>query len=180
MAETDSTTNRLPVHTDVRYEHSDISSRNIFALGVGILIGTWLCIWLLYYFFEFLVHYREAAGPAAAVRSQGKVLVPPEPRIQASPPADLHELLSSENAQLHSYGWVDRANGIVSIPIENAIELTAQKGIPPLHSPLKVCDKNSPTWQAGVGGIADPTMICPPKAGTRETGLEGSVEPEPR
>lgn len=149
-------------------------------LGAGTLIATWLCVWLLYYFFEYLVHYREAAGPPAAARAQGKALVPPEPRIQASPPADLHELLSSETAQLNSYGWVNRANGIVSIPIEKAIELTAQRGIPPLHSPLKVCEKDSPTWQAGVGGIADPTMICPPKAGTRETGLQGAVGPEPR
>lgn len=180
MAETDQTTRELPVHPDVRYEHSDISGRNVVWLGAGTLIGAWIFIWLLYYFFQFLVHYREAAGPLPVARAQGQVMLPPEPRIQASPRGDLQELLSSENAELQSYGWVDRKNGIVSIPIDTAIQLTAQRGIPPLHSPLKVCDKDSPTWKAGVGGIADPNMICPPKAGTRETGLQGTVEPEPR
>lgn len=180
MAEIESPSHQLPVHPDVKYEHTDISTQRVVLIGAGVLLGTWFFAWLLYYFFEFLVHYRAEAGPPAAIRAIGKVLEPPAPRLQASPRADLQALRALENAELSSYGWVDRAHGLVSIPIDQAIKLTAQRGIPPLHSPLKVCDKNSPTWLAGVGGIADPNMICPPQAGTRETGLEGHVEPEPR
>jgi len=168
------------VHPDVRYENTDVSSRNVVLLGAGILVGAWLFVWLLYYFFAFLVHYRTEAGPPPAVRAQGRTLLPPEPRIQESPRVDLQELRASEEGQLQHYGWVDRAHGIVSLPIDRAIALTAQRGIPPLKSPLKVCDPMSPVGQAGVGGISDPMAICAPKAGTRETGLEGKVEPEPR
>ena len=32
---------------------------------------------------------------------------------------------------LHHYRWVDRRNGIVSIPIDRAIQLLAQRGVPP-------------------------------------------------
>jgi hypothetical protein len=182
MAETETPSNQLPLHSEVRYEHSDITGRTVVLLGTGILIGTWIFVWLLYYFYAYLMQSRAEAGPPAAERASGKVLVPPEPRIQSSPSSDLRAMRASEDTQLNSYGWVDRPNGIVSIPIESAIQLTAQRGIPPQRSALStnVCAAQSPTWQAGVGGIADPKMLCPPKAGTRETGFEGKVEPEPR
>lgn len=180
MAEIESPINQLPVHPEVRYEHSDVSGRQVVLAAIAILIGTWISAWLLYYFFAFLIHYRDEAGPPPLVRAVGREILPPEPRLQASPSSDLRALRAGEEGQLNNYNWVDRQKGIVSIPIDRAIELTAQRGIPPLKSTLKVCDKNSPTWQAGVGGVADPTMICPPKAGTRNTGFEGKVEPEPR
>jgi hypothetical protein len=182
MAETKVPSSPLPLDPEVGYEHSDISGRPVVTIGIAVLIGSWICAWLLYYFFAYLIHARAEAGPPPAARAAGKALVPPEPRIQVSPSSDMREMLAGENAQRNSYGWVDRQNGVVSIPIDRAIELTVQRGISPQRSAesTNVCAAQSPTWQAGVGGIADPKMLCPPKAGTRETGLEGKVEPEPR
>jgi DNA-binding GntR family transcriptional regulator len=39
-------------------------------------------------------------------------------------------MLAAETAILHSYGWVDRDAGIVRIPIERAIEILAERGLP--------------------------------------------------
>ena len=36
---------------------------------------------------------------------------------------------------LHSYGWVDSAKGIVRIPIDQAIDIVSQKGLPSKPSP---------------------------------------------
>jgi hypothetical protein len=182
MAEIETPSNQLPLHPEVRYEHSDVSGRPVVTIGIAVLIGAWISVWLLYYFFAYLMHTRAEAGPPPAARASGKVLVPPEPRIQISPSTDLREMRAAEDGELKGYGWVDRSNGIMSIPIDRAIQLTAQRGIPPQRSAesTNVCAAQSPTWQAGVGGIADPKMLCPPKAGTRNTGFEGKVEPEPR
>lgn len=182
MAEIETPSNQLPPSPEAGYEHSDISGRPVVAIAVAVLIGAWISAWPLYYFYAYLMHTRAESGPPPAARASGKVPVPPEPRIQASPSADLREMRAGEDAQLNSYGWVDRKNGIVSIPIDRAIELTAQRGIPPQRSAesTNVCAAQSATWQAGVGGIADPKMLCPPKAGSRNTGFEGKVEPEPR
>jgi hypothetical protein len=43
---------------------------------------------------------------------------------------DLHDLREETSAVLHSYRWVDQKNGIVGIPIEEAIKIVAQKGLP--------------------------------------------------
>ncbi len=37
---------------------------------------------------------------------------------------------AAEEKILHSYGWIDQQKGIVRIPIERAMELTAQRGLP--------------------------------------------------
>jgi hypothetical protein len=46
------------------------------------------------------------------------------------PAQDLKETQAAEEALLHSYGWVDRAAGVVHIPIQQAMELLLQRGIP--------------------------------------------------
>ncbi len=56
--------------------------------------------------------------------------IPPEPRLQEHPWEELKEIRARENKILSTYGWQDQKNGIVRIPINRAIDLVAQKGLP--------------------------------------------------
>jgi hypothetical protein len=73
--------------------------------------------------------------------------VPPDPRLQSLPGVPLvgesmpdgedpfmstsfADFQRKQNEALSSYGWVDRQAGIVHIPIDRAIELTLEKGLP--------------------------------------------------
>jgi hypothetical protein len=58
------------------------------------------------------------------------VTLPGEPRFEAQPGSALEQLRASENAQLNSYGWVDQASGTVHIPIQRAMDLVLQRGLP--------------------------------------------------
>ena len=55
----------------------------------------------------------------------------PTPRLQDDDgnqdTADLH---AREDLLLDNYSWVDRSKGTVRIPIERAMELIAQRGLP--------------------------------------------------
>ena len=53
----------------------------------------------------------------------------PAPREQISPRLDLQALRAQEEAELGSYGWVDKKAGVVRIPIERALELASQRGL---------------------------------------------------
>ncbi|MBV9523771.1 MAG: hypothetical protein JO010_13305 [Alphaproteobacteria bacterium] len=53
----------------------------------------------------------------------------PAPRLQIDEQADLGPYRREEEAKLGSYGWVDRAKGIVRIPIEEAMARLARDGI---------------------------------------------------
>ncbi|MEP7071670.1 MAG: hypothetical protein ABI839_04735 [Verrucomicrobiota bacterium] len=54
----------------------------------------------------------------------------PSPRLQAHPAADLAFSKRAREKELHSYGWVDRKAGVARIPIERAMELLLERGLP--------------------------------------------------
>ena len=55
----------------------------------------------------------------------------PTPRIQTDDGnEDVAELHQRENLLLDNYSWVDQSKGTVRIPIERAMEIIAQKGLP--------------------------------------------------
>jgi len=53
-----------------------------------------------------------------------------EPVLQIDPVADLNAYKAEQEKLLSSYGWVDKGAGVARIPIDRAIELTAQQGLP--------------------------------------------------
>ncbi len=55
---------------------------------------------------------------------------PPLPRLQVSPPADLQAFRAREEAELSSYGWINKTAGVVRVPIARAMELVLEKGLP--------------------------------------------------
>ncbi len=113
------------------YEHRDVVFRPIVRAGLGLFaatIGVFVfMLWLFGYFAAREAQLSPAVNPLAG--SYGRQL-PPEPRLQTAPIQDLRQLHAAEDAVLHAYGWVDRGAGTVRIPIERAMELLAQRGLP--------------------------------------------------
>jgi len=56
--------------------------------------------------------------------------VPPEPRLQGNPLDDLRALRAAEDEALRTYAWVDKSAGVVRIPIERAMQLLVERGMP--------------------------------------------------
>jgi hypothetical protein len=54
----------------------------------------------------------------------------PQPQLEENERQELKDVRLAEERTLHSYGWVDEKAGIVRIPIERAMELTAERGLP--------------------------------------------------
>jgi hypothetical protein len=70
--------------------------------------------------------FSDALGDA----NRKMTVLPPGPMLQTDPAADLRAFNAEEQARLNSYGWIDRDKGIVHIPIREAMEEAAAKGIP--------------------------------------------------
>jgi hypothetical protein len=54
----------------------------------------------------------------------------PKPRLEVKGAADLTTFRDAEEADLNSYGWVNRNSGIVRIPIDRAMQLLLERGLP--------------------------------------------------
>lgn len=64
------------------------------------------------------------------ITAEPGVNLPPAPQLESSPAQSLQELRAHEDQVLGSYGWVDQKNGVVRIPIDRAIDLLLQRGLP--------------------------------------------------
>jgi hypothetical protein len=54
----------------------------------------------------------------------------PQPRLQESPSVDTVATLREERARVSSYGWIDQKAGIARIPVDRAMDILVQKGLP--------------------------------------------------
>jgi hypothetical protein len=121
----------------VAHERKDVNVFQISAFGIGLLLSCIVVVFAMWAMFDFLFAREDAknkANPDISMMSERPKL-PPEPRLQAEPKIELKDLRADEDAILNSYGWVDPNKGIVRIPIEQAIDIVAQKGLPSKPSP---------------------------------------------
>ncbi len=51
-------------------------------------------------------------------------------KLQASPKQDIDVVRAAETKVLTSYGWEDESRGIARIPIDRAIDLVVERGVP--------------------------------------------------
>jgi hypothetical protein len=120
----------------VAHEMSDVSAGGIFIFALGLMVTILVVHLLLWMMFAFLA--REESGrtirqyPLAATQQNR---LPPSPRLQVNPREELRGLRSQEDAVLSSYGWVDRESGVARIPIDEAMRLTVQRGLPVRQKP---------------------------------------------
>ena len=113
------------------HETTDVDIRGILLFGAALLVTSvfiYFGVWVLFRYFE----AREArrVAPEYPLAAGREARVPPEPRLQTNPREDLRELRAQEDQILRSYGWIDRTTGVVRIPIEEAMKITVQRGLP--------------------------------------------------
>ena len=121
----------MPDFEAAGYETRDLNARGVMWCGIG-LAAALVLIFVALRGFEAVLSGPKKAGATRVLAPQ--VQVPP-PQLQTNPAADLATLRAQEDGKLHSYGWVDRNAGIIRIPIERAIELTADRGLPARQNP---------------------------------------------
>lgn len=112
---------------DHDHEHSDWNLK-IVTWGAAILVITVaiLCSGAWWIFREF----RSNAAARIMGTVRGNENIPPSPRLEVSPTAELTATRNREQEILDTYGWIDRSQGIVRIPIEHAMQLMVQHGFP--------------------------------------------------
>jgi hypothetical protein len=105
----------------VEYEPSDAEPRVIAWLGIGIIVLLLLSPVGLRLLFPDALDRGVNAGALANI---------PSPRLQIDPEHDLAALRDTEGGRLSSYGWINREQKAVRMPIERAMSVTLERGLP--------------------------------------------------
>ncbi len=113
------------------YEHTDADARSVVHFGLwlaAIAIATHV---LLAGGFAGLISWStETTEPRYPLAAGKPPATPPAPVLQQYPDRDMTAFRGTDRGQLTSYGWIDRATERVHIPIDEAIQVTLERGLP--------------------------------------------------
>lgn len=136
------TTGGAPRHSDVSFEERDVKVGTIYwyliALGLATVVSLIICIFV----YRFTSHLAASSDvlPPPSRAAVGKDY-PPEPRLQGVPghefdaQKDLRYKLKADIDANEKLQWLDKNAGIAQIPVEDAMKIIAEKGLPGASAP---------------------------------------------
>jgi hypothetical protein len=158
-----------PGHTghETDFEHEDLGTRGVFAFMIGLAVIGIVIYFIIVGMYSFLDNYERSQMATASplMTSKGaisRVVTQADmdktfkdngaPMLETDERGQFRSFLMDQENQLNSYGWVDDKGGVAHIPIERAMELMVQRGLPVVPA-------------AKAGGITTPASKAPEKKG---------------
>jgi hypothetical protein len=149
----------LPGGLQAGHEQTAIQPRTLF-ISAGVLVAVVIvCQVVLGLWMSGFEHKEERANALHPNRQTIDVDQFPQPRLQRTPPVDFMGMMQEERARITSYGWVNKDAGIARIPVDRAMEILVEKGLPKVAAPPPTTD-------------APPNTTIPPAAKRDEAGPE--------
>jgi len=115
-----------------KYEHTDIDPSVGYKFALWLSVAMLVSFGIVYGAFLFFERQEQAANRAAQKYplAAGQHREPPAPNLQTQPFKDVYMLRQAENEKLTSYGWVDKEGGVARIPIDRAMDVLLERGLP--------------------------------------------------
>jgi hypothetical protein len=136
----------------VEYERDDLGSRGVFGFFIGLAVTGVIIYFIVVGMYTFLDKYEQSQMTAMSPLTKpedsamvGARRVPPDyvenrfkdngaPLLEVDERGQLKTFVLEQEKHLNSYGWVDEKAGVAHIPIDHAIDLLAQRGLPVYQS----------------------------------------------
>jgi|ERR1700678_3091406 len=124
------------------YEREDLSASTVLYFLLGLAVFVLLCFAGMRGLFVVLDRRERALQPplnplVTNVPADTRHIAPgypqsafPDPKLEEDERGQLDGIRLQEERTLYSYGWSDEKAGTVHIPIEHAMELIVQRGLP--------------------------------------------------
>lgn len=150
-----------PIQPKVAREDKDVRISAILWFAFWLVVGAILIhvgLWGVFRLFAAQATSEQPAMEPNVVASLKRT--PSDPRLEPLPLAQRRELSATENARLSSYAWVDRSRGVARIPIERAMALIVEHGVPG-GEPLPPAPPPAPSSApAGVSPVPSPSAAA--------------------
>ena len=121
-----------PTPAGAKYEHTDIDASVGYQVALWLTVAMVISVAIVYGSFWFFENQSTNADAVAQKYplAVGQVKTPPLPNLQTQPFKDVYLLRQAEAEKLDSYGWVDKEGGITRLPIDRAMEVLLERGLP--------------------------------------------------
>lgn len=135
------------VNPETHHEKSDVNVKALLMFGAAFVVFAAVMHFVLFAMYrQFVKHENSHQNvPLTKMARPDSMNIPQIPRLQPfptksasgvippvsnTPVTDMVEMRNTQEQSLNSYGYADRAKGVVHIPIEEAKKLALQRGFP--------------------------------------------------
>ena len=126
---------------EMDFEREDLTPKPILIFLGALAVGCVLIYFMLRGMYSYLDSYENHHQPVQSplvkqttvdtrVVSPAETTKFPQPRLEGDERREINAFRQQEEQTLNSYGWVDQQAGVVRIPIDRAMQLMAQRGLP--------------------------------------------------
>src|ERR1700686_4695801 len=130
---------------ETEFEREDLSTRGVFMFMAGLAISGVVIYFIIVAMYSFLDKYERSRMATASplVTTKGtisRVVTQADmdkdfkdngaPMLETNERGQLRDFLMNQEDKLNSYGWVDEKAGVAHIPIDRAMDLLVQRGVP--------------------------------------------------
>jgi hypothetical protein len=112
-------------NTNVQFERRDVNVRAMAWIGAAIVVTAVVLHVALYWLYGAFGIGAVESGRVPKTHEQIDQPTSRQPKLQVDPTTEINQFRDEENKKLSTYGWVNKDNGIVRIPIDQAIKLVA-------------------------------------------------------
>jgi hypothetical protein len=147
---------------ETSFEREDLSTRGVFAFMIGLAIVGLVIYFIIRGMYGFLDEYERTQSKAASPLAPGSKVtaryIPYSPAhgdyvsqtfkengapmLEHDERGQFKDFLLKQEDQLNSYGWVDQQAGVAHIPIEHAMDLIVERGLPVLPQSAEANEKS--------------------------------------
>lgn len=126
---------------EMDFEREDLAPKPILIFLGALAVGCVLVYFILRGMYSYLDSYENHHQPVQSPLVQQTTVDTrsvspdditkfPQPRLEGDERREINDFREQEEQTLNSYGWVDQQAGMVRIPIDRAMQLMAQRGLP--------------------------------------------------
>jgi hypothetical protein len=122
------------------FEQEDLSSRSALYFLAGLVLVCVVVYLIVFGMYRFLDSYATAhqppVSPMVTPETDTRAVTPenaetfPQPRLEENERTQFRSFIEDQDRKLATYDWIDKDRGTVRIPIDRAMELIAQRGLP--------------------------------------------------
>jgi hypothetical protein len=110
------------------YEQSDANIPDLLKFGFWMALVIAVTLFAMKWTFHYMERTQTVSVPAGPFTRPREL--PPSPRLQVEPHQELKDYCEAEVKELNSYGWINQRLHVVRIPIDRAMDLVLQNGLP--------------------------------------------------
>ncbi len=115
-------------HDSSKHEPVDLTFSPFVRFGFAALVTTVLIFFGLHLLMTaFTENFEQTQRSRPGLMAVDQF---PEPTLQTTPRTNIKTLRAHEDAVLGSYGWIDADAGIARIPIDRAMTILVERGLP--------------------------------------------------